>query len=338
MHIRPGKFIEEHALILLLQAFLMILLDGYLLAMGIILAAVIYIDIFWLLTLITIYFFKYRALKRRCRCLWEIYDALDEKYLFSEIAGKTISQLEEIYFELNRGAGKAMLDAIEDARTQNMEYKEYIESWIHEVKTPITAVDLICKNHPGEATLSVLAELSKINGLVEQALYYARSGSVEKDYFVTGFPVGEAVIPAVQTYRTLILSERITLEIDDLEEIVYSDKKWVTFILQQLLSNAVKYVSAEKGCIRIYARAEHSSTWLFVEDNGCGIRAADLPRIYEKGFTGSCRSQKKATGMGLYLAKKLCQKLGLALNITSQPGDGTVAAIGFPAGNVHQNF
>ncbi len=338
MHISPGKFLEEHAPILLLQAFLMLLLDGFLLAVGTVWEAVMYIDIFWLITVIIIYMLKFHALRRRCGSLWDIYDALDEKYLFTEVAGKPKTQLEEMYFELNRGAGKAMLDALEVARAQNLAYKEYIESWIHEVKTPITAAGLICKNNPGEAPAAILTELSKIDLLVEQALYYARSGSVEKDYFITYFPIGEAVIPAMQNYRGLILASKITLDIHGLEDQVYSDKKWVTFILQQLISNAIKYAPPQQGCIRIYTQKESGGTWLFVEDNGCGISAADLPRIYEKGFTGSCRSPKKSTGMGLYLAQKLCQKLELTLNVKSQPGGGTTASIGFPAGTVHQNF
>lgn len=323
---------------LLLQAFLMVLGSVYLLATGTILPVVAVMDAVWLGTAAAVYGIRYFKQRRRLRELWEIYDALDEKYLFTEVVTKPQTQLEQAYFELSRGAGKAMLDAIEAARSASAEYKEYIERWIHEVKTPITAADLICKNHPGEDAPDILGELVKIDQLVEQALFYARSGSVEKDYFIKGFPMMDAVIPAVQNYRAIILSRHIALDIGGLDGMVYSDKKWVTFILQQLISNAVKYVPENDGSIRIYARQVHGGTWLTVEDNGCGIADADLPRIYDKGFTGSSRGNKQATGMGLYLARKLCRKLGLTLEVTSMPGAWTKASVGFPAGSVHQNF
>lgn len=323
---------------LLLQAFLMILGSAYLLATGTILPVVVVMDTVWAGTAAAVYGFGFFRQRRRLRELWDIYDALDEKYLFTEVVSKPQTQLEQAYFELSRGAGKAMLDAIEASRSASAEYKEYIEGWIHEVKTPITAAGLICKNHPGEDAPAILGELVKIDQLVEQALFYARSGSVEKDYFIKGFPIMEAVIPAVQNYRTIILTRHIMLDIGELEEMVYSDKKWVTFILQQLISNAVKYVPQADARIRIYARQVYGGTWLTVEDNGCGIADADLPRIFDKGFTGSSRDNKQATGMGLYLARKLCHKLGLTLEVTSVAGAWTKASVGFPAGSVHQNF
>ena len=333
-----GRFLEEHGLVLLLQAFLMVLGSIYLQVTGTRLLVVVVMDLVWLGTVAAVYGIGFYRQRRRLRELWDIYDALDEKYLFTEVVSSPRTQLEETYFELSRVAGKAMLDAIEASRSESAEYKEYIERWIHEVKTPITAAGLICKNHPGEDAPAILGELAKIDQLVEQALFYARSGSVEKDYFIKGFPIMEAVIPAVQNYRSIILGRHIELDIGALEDVVYSDKKWVIFILQQLISNAVKYVPENNGRIRIYTSQVHGGTWLTVEDNGCGIAESDLPRIFDKGFTGGSRSNKQATGMGLYLSRKLCKKLGLTLEVTSMAGAWTKALVGFPAGSVHQNF
>lgn len=328
----PGKYLEERAGLILLQIFLMLVLGSYLLTTGTRPEVIGWILAVWVIIICSYLGADYYYKKKKYEKIVDIFDHLQEKYLFTEIIPKPQSAMERLYFDCSRGANKVMLDRIESVSLSGREYKEYIESWIHEVKNPISAIDLYCKNHPSEDNKEILKRLKEMENLVNQALYYARSGYVEKDYFVQECSISDPVVTALQENRSLILEKHISLEVEDLEEVVYTDPKWVGFILNQVLSNAIKYVKNDSGLIRIFVEKEEKGVWLCVEDNGCGILAADLPRVCEKGFTGSDRQRSQATGMGLYLAKRLCEKLGLTLNVASEMGKGTQIKIGFPIG------
>lgn len=334
------SYLEEHAAVGLLQLFSMVVLGGYLTAVGTPAGAVFYVMLVWALAAVFIYASDFRKKRRRFREIQETMDVLEEKYLFPEVIKPAEDVMERLYLDCLREASKAMMDKIEQIQAGSREYKEYIESWIHEVKSPLAAVSLYCENHPSQGHTEILKEMKKMEQLVDQALYYARSGYTEKDYFVQNFCLADAVVPALQEYRTLILEKHISLDVKGLDETVYTDPKWVTYILGQLIANAVKYVEKDEGEIRLYTLKKEKGLWLFLEDNGCGITQADLPRVCEKGFTGQDRKKENATGMGLYLAKQLCEKLGLAL-LTESPaaeGDrihkGTRTGIFFPAGTL----
>lgn len=332
-----GKdYLEEHAGILLLQIFMMFFMSGFLLVTGTkpdVLLCVLFI---WVVTAGIYCGWDCGKQKKRYQEVEELFDSLEEKYLYTEVVKKPSGKIEQLYFACSRAANQAMLDKIEEISGNAREYKEYIESWIHEVKNPMTAIELYCTNHPGEQGEFLKKELRNIEELVNQALYYARSGSVEKDYFVKKFPLIDAVLPALMEYRSVILEKRLSLEVEELKETVYTDPKWVEYIVGQLLSNGIKYVKEGTGKLHIYPVKEEKGVWLCIEDNGCGILPEDMPRIFEKGFTGSDRKKKQATGMGLYLAGRLCKKLGLTLKIDSVKGKGTTARLGFPVGTMHR--
>ncbi|HIZ45242.1 MAG TPA: hypothetical protein H9672_11100 [Firmicutes bacterium] len=192
--------------------------------------------------------------------------------------------------------------------------------------------DLICRNHDSEVCRRIAGEIRSIDGLVEQVLYYARSENVEKDYFIRETVLSDVVSASIRSFRSVILERRIRLEVGTLPERVWTDEKWMTFILNQIFSNAIKYADKPEPRLTVTSGEEARSVWLCVEDNGCGIRKEDLPRVFEKGFTGGARTNRKATGMGLYLSKKLCTRLGLALEIESERGKFTRVRIGFPVG------
>ena len=147
------------------------------------------------------------------------------------------------------------------------------------MKTPITAIDLICKNHPTEEILQIQKELQEIERFVEQALYYARSEVVEKDYFIKEISLSEIVYPVILEYRTMLLEHRVQIVADDLELCVYTDEKWIQFILKQLLSNAVKYARKDNAKIHIYSQVVDGKKYLTVEDNGIGIAQSDIGRV-----------------------------------------------------------
>ncbi len=278
--------------------------------------------------------FDYMKKRRYYNYVQETLESIKQKTLLGQMIPATDFPEGEFLEEIVTVMGKYMNDEIQKYKLVSREYREYIELWIHEVKTPIAASKLLMENHPYEKGDSLSEEISKIENYVEQALYYARSNSVEKDYMVKGCSLMELVAPVLRKNRRAFILEGIGLEMEELEGEVFTDEKWSQFILEQIIGNAIKYHSENPG-IRIYARATKNNVELTVEDNGIGIAAEDLPRVYEKGFTGKTgRQYQKATGMGLYLVKKLCDKLNHGIHIESTKGKGTKVTLIFPTSEV----
>lgn len=253
---------------------------------------------------------------------------LSERYLISEVMELPEQAEDQVYYQLLKMAGKSMLEKIGEVERERLEYKEYIEQWIHEIKTPITAMKLLCENHRTDWTKELLLELEKTNRFTEQALYYARSEHTEKDYSVREMALSQVVHQAIADNKYLLLQSGMRLEVEEMQDTVYSDEKWVRFILNQLIANAVKY-RMEQPVLRISTHKRQDQVVLVVEDNGIGIAASDLPRIFEKGFTGqNGRMVQQSTGIGLYLCKRLCEKLGIGIMAESSE-HGTAISLSF---------
>ena len=177
----------------------------------------------------------------------------------------------------------------------------------------------------------MLAELENINRFTEQALYYARSEHPEKDYCVREINLNDVVHSAIADSKYLLRQNHVTVTVDKMENRVYTDEKWAVFILGQLFQNAARY-RGPKPVITLSAKSLGRQTQLIVHDNGIGIPAHELPRVFERGFTGSNgRACGGSTGMGLYLCRKLASFLDLELRIVSQEGAGTTVTLTFPA-------
>lgn len=253
---------------------------------------------------------------------------LSERYLISEVMELPEQAEDQVYYQLLKMAGKSMLEQIGEVERERLEYKEYIEQWIHEIKTPITAMKLLCENHRTNWTKELLLELEKTNRFTEQALYYARSEHTEKDYSVREMALSQVVHQAIADNKYLLLQSGMRLEVEEMQDTVYSDEKWVRFILNQLIVNAVKY-RTKQPVLRISTHKWQDQVVLVVEDNGIGIAASDLPRIFEKGFTGqNGRLIQQSTGIGLYLCKRLCEKLGIGITAESSE-HGTAISLSF---------
>ena len=260
--------------------------------------------------------------------LLDMAEQLSERYLISEVMELPEQAEDQVYYQLLKMAGKSMLEQIGEVERERLEYKEYIEQWIHEIKTPITAMKLLCENHRMDWTKELLLELEKTNRFTEQALYYARSEHTEKDYSVREMALSQVVHQAIADNKYLLLQSGMRLEVEEMQDTVYSDEKWVRFILNQLIANAVKY-RTEQPVLRISTHKRQDQVVLVVEDNGIGIAASDLPRIFEKGFTGqNGRLIQQSTGIGLYLCKRLCEKLGIGITAESSE-HGTVITLSF---------
>lgn len=230
--------------------------------------------------------------------------------------------------------GKAMVDEVNFYKHESEEYKEYIELWIHEVKLPIAAGRLIVENNRNPVTQSLEEELEKIEAYTEQALFYARSAQVEKDYQIGRVLLRDVVSQVVKRNKRELIALHTSISMEGLDVTVYSDGKWLAFILNQLVSNSIKYADKEHLELSFLAEECPEQIVLTIRDNGQGIADRDLPRIFEKGFTGSAvRESRKSTGIGLYLCEKLCKKLGHAIEAESKEGEGVSIRLIFPRGS-----
>lgn len=313
---------------LLTNLICMVALTIFLLVCGNSISAVLLILAVWALILLAGLFLTYWKRSRQMRQLLDMAGQLSERYLVSEVMELPEQAEDQVYYRLLKMAGKSMLEQIGEVQRERQEYKEYIEQWIHEVKTPITAIKLICENNRCSFTRELLAELENINRFTEQALYYARSEHTEKDYSVREISLSDVVHGAIADNKYLLRQNNVAVTVEDVEYSIYSDDKWLRFILDQLISNAVKY-RTDQPVLHFFAVKKTDSVILSVSDNGIGIPQGDLPRIFEKGFTGqNGRTIHSSTGIGLYLCGRLCDKLGIGISASSE-GKGTTISLSF---------
>lgn len=230
-----------------------------------------------------------------------------------------------------------MIEHVNKYKFLQEEYKEYIELWIHEIKTPIAAGKLIAQNNKNEVTKSIDEELDKIEYYVEQALYYARSNTVEKDYCITKCNLQDIVNTVIKKNKDTLINNKIKINIEDTNEIVYTDSKWIAFILNQIITNCIKYSKQENAEININVETKKARVILEIKDNGIGIKKGEITKVFDKGFTGSNgrKDGKKSTGIGLYLCKKLCGKLGIGIELNSEESVGTDVKLVFPKNTYH---
>lgn len=329
-----GDYLRGQQGRLLLHAAAMLALSGFLVLTGTAPGVVALVLAVWVPGLCLATGLAYRREKRQIDEMWAILEGLPQKYLFMECAPKPGDPVQRQWYEVLRRAGRSMVEGVSAAQRQQREYREYIENWVHEIKVPITAIQLMCQNDRTDTTRKILPQLAQIEEQVERSLYYARSGQIERDFVIRETALAEVAAAALEKYRTLLIQSGVRVDTEGLEEVrVYSDGKWLEFILGQLLSNAIKYRSeAESPLFTLAARRDAAGATLTLTDNGIGIPAEELPRIFDKGFTGSNgRARGGATGMGLYLCQKLAAHLGTGITVQSSPG-ATCFALHFPAG------
>ena len=225
--------------------------------------------------------------------------------------------IEKLYEELEK--------LTQENRQKNTDMVDYYSMWVHQIKTPIAAMNFLLDNEEIDQKI-LQQELFKIERYVEMVLTYIRLDSISSDYVITKINLDEVVKDSVKKYATIFINKKIKLNYVSHETMVISDKKWLSFAFEQILGNSVKY-SSTGGEITI----ETYENKLVIEDNGIGIKEEDLPRIFEKGFTGfNGRYEKKSSGLGLYLCKKTLDKLGHHIEISSKVGEGTRIEITFP--------
>ena len=231
---------------------------------------------------------------------------------------------EEAYQDLIESLLKEKNRKEAEAAEKLRDMEEYYTLWVHQIKTPIAAMSLLLQEEDTPENGELSMELFRIEQYVEMVLQYLRLDSPDHDLAFRSVDVDDCVRQAVRKYARSFIRKKIALDFQETGIETVSDEKWLVFVLEQLLSNALKYT--KKGTIRIYG----GNGFLYIEDTGIGIAPEDLPRIFEKGFTGyNGRSDKKSSGIGLYLCRRIAENLGCEISAASAVGIGTTVSLRF---------
>lgn len=259
-----------------------------------------------------------------------ILDGLDQKYLITEMMIKPECIEDEIWMNILYEAGKSMRDKLNETEDSLRDFKEYLELWIHEIKIPIAALNLMQYN--GSQDMKKQREqLARINGFVEQILFYARADASEADYLLTSCNLDTAVNRVLQQQKDLLIGNKIRIEKENTDIAVVTDSKWLIFMLGQIVNNSIKYIDSKKQSYILFSAEEFADkVVLRIRDNGIGIPDKDIKRVFEKTFTGeNGRRGNAATGMGLYICRQLCNKLGHRITIDSVVSEYTEVFLTF---------
>lgn len=258
-------------------------------------------------------------------------DGLDRKYLISEMLEIPSFYEGRLVCEVLHESNKSMCESVAEYRRNASDFREFIEMWVHEIKLPVSSLLLMMHNHKSKFSEKALEQLRRIDGYTDTVLYYARSENAEKDYLIKETSLKRTVSNAAVKIREDLLLHNVQLQTENLDVSVMTDSKWLEFILGQFLANSIKFFPEQReAMIAIWAEDFSDRTILHFRDNGIGIPASDLPYIFEKSFTGeNGRTHAKSTGMGLYIVKSLCRRLGHDINVKSVTGEFTEFVITF---------
>ncbi|WP_283689933.1 sensor histidine kinase [Clostridium perfringens] len=317
-------FIIINSLILLFTAILLMVLkvDSF---------AILFIVIINGAGILIYHIFDYLRKKQYYNEIKENMESLDKKYLISEVIEEGTFTESKLIYDVICKSNKAMNDEIGEFKRGINDYREYIELWVHEIKTPIATCKLLIENNESPLTESIGEEVCKLENYIDQALFYTRSNTLKKDYIIKEMSLSSCVNKVLNNNADSLIKKRVKISLGDLEKMVYSDSKWIEFILGQIISNSIKYMNKEHKELKIYCNENSKYVILNIEDNGAGISEKDISRVFDKGFTGeNGRKFGKSTGIGLYLCKKLCKKLGLDITLISEEGKFTRVSIIFP--------
>ena len=296
---------------------------------------------------ISIFIYDYNHKKKFYNSLMENVSRMDKAYIVLETLEKPEFLEGKILYDILYEIDKSMAENVAMYQKQGKDFSEYIELWLHEVKLPLSAISLklhnllkLENNTRGSNDFSaaqeykkLLAETRRIEMLVNQILYYVRSGSAEKDYHISKVSVADIIHDTAMTYRESLQDNGVDFLIEngdlDLNQLVINtDSKWLVFIMGQLISNSIKYKKESQSYVKIKTSLKDGGLEIIVEDNGIGIPKEDLKRVFDKSFTGfNGRNMIKSTGMGLYIVKELCGKLGHDISLESEQGEWTRVSI-----------
>lgn len=286
-----------------------------------------------LVILLNNFFRKNKFYEQFCRNL----EKLDKKFLILETLPEPNTYEEKIMVDSLYEINKSMLENINEYQKNINEFKEFVEIWIHEVKIPISSMVLKCHNNKEKYDKSFLSLIRRLDNNVDEILYYVRSENTEKDFAISQVDLKEVVRSVSIKNKDDLLENNVSFETDLKALNINTDKKWLEFILNQIINNSIKYKKDEDSIIKIESSENKDKVILEIYDNGIGIPAQDLKRLFDKSFTGTNgRNKVKSTGMGLYIIKNLCNKLGHNIYIQSEENKYTKVILEFGKNNIYK--
>lgn len=264
-------------------------------------------------------------------------NSLDKAYLVLETLSKPDFYEGEIMYHALYDINKSMNENINIIKERTQDFKEYIEMWIHEVKIPLATLTLMSENNKDIFDKKARKELKRLENYVNQVLYYARSENAEKDYLIKDTDLSKVIKNVGLDNMESLLENKVEFIVDKVNVKVLTDSKWLEFIINQIVNNSIKYKKNIKDSyIKLSTKINKDITYLYIEDNGIGIKESDLKQVFNKSFTGeNGRKTSKSTGMGLYIAKNMCTKLGHKIAIESKENEYTRVIITFYNNNFY---
>ncbi len=328
-------FLKDKIIFILFNIITFILVSIFMVLGNISFVVIFIMFCIWFLP-ITIYFIiDFIRWRKYFNSIDYLLEKLDRKHLLPEVLEESSFIIGERFNNILKELGRDMHENINYYKNMQIDYREYIETWIHEIKTPIASSKLIIENNKNQITEKIDVQIDKIENFIEQVLYYSRSDNANKDYIIKETSLNTIVKNVIKKNCRDFISKKIKINISDVDKTVYTDTKWAEFIINQIVINSIKYSKSDGANINIYSIEKSNAIALIIEDNGVGIIESDINKVFEKGFTGeNGRKFGKSTGIGLYLCKKLCNKLGLNISINSKINQGTKVNIVFPRGKL----
>lgn len=324
-------FIKDNIINILVSLLLFILIILLMFTFQVNLSLIVISIIFFLSSFIFLLLYNYFRKKTFYNELINNTKLLDKKYLVLETLNEPTFLEGKILYDSLYQIDKSMNEHIKLYEKNLSDFKEYVEMWIHEVKIPLSSLSLMCHNHHDTIDKKYLNQINRLDNYVDQVLYYVRSNDAEKDFLIKKTNLEKVINSVMIKNKDEILLNDITVNVENLNVFVYTDTKWLIFIINQVLNNSIKYKKKdENSVIKIYATEEKDFVNLFIYDNGIGISKSDITRVFDKTFTGeNGRKDANSTGMGLYIVKKLINKLGHSISISSKENEYTEVKITF---------
>jgi Signal transduction histidine kinase len=261
--------------------------------------------------------------------LFQNLEELDKKYLITEMVRRPEFLEGQLLYDALYDIDKSMNERVGDMGCLVREFKDYVEMWIHEIKIPISALSLMNYNEKIDIG-SYRAQVAKISQYVEQILYYVRADAPQKDYLMKKCHLDQLINEVLLEHKEELIEGHFKIEKENTEVTIVSDAKWIKFILGQIINNSVKYQKPVQSYLGFSVEEDSGMLRLSVEDHGLGICSGDIQRVFEKSFTGeNGRKVTASTGMGLYICRKMCEKLGHRIWLESEEGKFTRVTIEF---------
>ena len=280
---------------------------------------VIAILVIWLVSNSMILLIDYFRKKKFYSELLDNIEGLDKSYLVLETLENPEFYEGKLLYQALYEIDKSFLENVNKIEKSQKDFKEYVEMWIHEVKIPLASLILTLNNHKNELNPKIKTQIKRLEDYVDQVLYYVRSENAEKDYLIKEISLGNIIRNVGLKNMDDLLENNIEFIVENANVKVLSDSKWLEFILGQIVNNSIKYKrNIKKPYIKISVKEDKTKVVLIVEDNGMGINSSDIRKVFDKSFTGvNGRVRSKSTGMGLYIAKNMCERLGHKIAIES---------------------